>query len=153
MHRYCSALTIFRLANHRPKAYTSTRPCRHYKATGFISASYNGRPSPSPLNRGGRRFICGLKTSSLKHATYAASRPLLLRSNLIQLIPKWSCTHFVVTTAGWSEPFPISRAGIAPSSQAGIAPSDTVTFSCDLDRGRLREVGRWMSGAAGILGS
>ena len=34
----------------------------------------------------------------------------------------------------------------------GNCTSDTVTFPCDRDHGRLREVGLWMSGAAGILG-
>ena len=138
---------LIRLAIRQREAHTAIDRAAITRRPGSISASYksNGRPSPSPPEPGRKEIICGSKTSSLKHATSAASRPLLLRSNLIQLIPKWSCTHFVVMTAGRSEPFPIS--------QAGIAASGIVTFPCDRDLGRPREVGPWTSKAIEIRGS
>ena len=137
---------LIRLAIRQRKAHTAIDRAAITRRPGSISASYksNGRPSPSPPEPGRKEIICGSKTSSLKHATSAASRPLLLRSNLIQLIPKWSCTHFVVRTAGRSEPFPIS--------QARIAASGIVTFPCYRDHGRPRKVGRWTIEAIGILG-
>ncbi len=137
---------LIRLAIRQREAHTAIDRAAITRRPGSISASYksNGRPSPSPPEPGRKEIICGSKTSSLKHATSAASRPLLLRSNLIQLIPKWSCTHFVVRTAGRSEPFPIS--------QARIAASGIVTFPCYRDHGRPRKVGRWTIEAIGILG-
>ena len=137
---------LIRLAIRQREAHTAIDRAAITRRPGSISASYksNGRPSPSPPEPGRKEIICGSKTSSLKHATSAASRPLLLRSNLIQLIPKWSCTHFVVRTVGRSEPFPIS--------QARIAASGIVTFPCYRDHGPPRKVGRWTIEAIGILG-
>ena len=128
---------LIRLAIRQRKAHTAIDRAAITRRPGSISASYksNGRPSPSPPEPGRKEILCGSQTSSLKRATSAASRPLLLRSNLIQLIPKWSCTHFVVRTAGRSEPFPIS--------QARIAASGIVTVPCYRDHGRPRKVGRW----------
>ena len=102
---------LIRLAIRQREAHTAIDRAAITRRPGSISASYksNGRPSPSPPEPGRKEIICGSKTSSLKHATSAASRPLLLRSNLIQLIPKWSFTHFVVRIAGLSEPFPSVR--------------------------------------------